>query len=259
MISLTILKSNYLFSSLLSLIIGGIFGSFANMLIYRLPKNKNIVFPGSFCPTCNANLSWKNLIPILSFLIQKGTCSYCKTPIHKRYFLVELIYIFLTFLYLSPASTLFLYHQFYIFSCICIVLFFTDLDHFILPVYLNCSLIMLGLITNFFNYTIMLHLIPTLIFISCLVLLRLIFNFIYKKDTFGIGDIILLTGFSINWGWLIGLSSLYFASIIGGTFCIFLLATKKKKRLDYIAFGPFLMIGFYLSYFFNPLILNLLF
>jgi leader peptidase (prepilin peptidase) / N-methyltransferase len=253
------LLSHPLFTSMLSVIFGGIIGSFANMLIYRLPHNRNILFPGSFCPKCNTRLLVKNLIPILSFLLQKGKCSACKKPIGSRYFIVELIYVGLTFFYLNPVSILFLNHQFFIFSCICIVLFFTDLTHFILPFYLNCSLSVLGVLMAFPLDDIISYLLPTLLFIAILSGLRLLFNYIYKKDTFGIGDIILLAGFSFNWGWVISLSSFYFASILGGLFCIFLLITKRKNRLDYIAFGPFLMLGFYISYFFKPLILDLLF
>ena len=259
MMIVTLIESHHIISVLLSLIFGGIIGSFANMLIYRLPLNKSIVFPGSFCPTCTASLSWKNLIPVISFVIQKGKCSSCSSLIGARYFIVELIYIGFTYIYLSPTSLLFLNHQFFIFSCICTVLFFTDLDHFILPFYLNCSLSILGLIMVFSNHNLILYVISTSIFSGTLIVFRLLLNYIYKKDTFGLGDIILLTGFSLNWGWLISFISLYFASIIGGTFCIYLLLTKQKKRLDYIAFGPFLMVGFYIAYFFNPLLLEFLF
>ena len=255
MISFFDLLNSPIFVVITSLLFGSILGSFANMLIYRLPLNKNIVYPNSFCPCCKHALSFRNLIPLFSYLFQKGKCSFCNKPITFRYFLVEVLYVLLFFGYLSNGSPIFLNHHLFLFSFGCIILFFTDIEHYILPVSLNMSIIVLGLVFSFYNNVLVANLTSTLIIVSILLLTRLVFNFIYKKDTFGLGDIILLAGISINWGWGICLMSFYFGAILGGTFSIGLILTKKKKRLDYIAFGPFLILGFFLGYLLYPILL----
>ena len=79
------------FLRLAAFIIGAIFGSFANVLIYRLPRDMSIVYPASHCPKCNHKLAWYDNIPIISYIILGGRCRYCKAPISLRYPLVELI------------------------------------------------------------------------------------------------------------------------------------------------------------------------
>jgi leader peptidase (prepilin peptidase)/N-methyltransferase len=71
---------------------GAIFGSFANMLSYRLPRNISAVTrTRSFCPQCEHNLAWYDNVPILSYLSLFGRCRYCRKPIPVRYLLVELL------------------------------------------------------------------------------------------------------------------------------------------------------------------------
>jgi leader peptidase (prepilin peptidase) / N-methyltransferase len=70
-------------------IIGALIGSFANVVIYRVPAKKSIVWPGSSCPKCGHKIKpWEN-IPILSWLFLRGKCSSCKNPISIRYPLIE--------------------------------------------------------------------------------------------------------------------------------------------------------------------------
>jgi leader peptidase (prepilin peptidase)/N-methyltransferase len=70
-------------------IIGALIGSFGNVVIYRLPLKKSVVWPGSSCPKCGHKIKpWEN-IPILSWLFLRGKCSNCKNPISVRYPLIE--------------------------------------------------------------------------------------------------------------------------------------------------------------------------
>ena len=70
-------------------IIGSIFGSFFNVVGYRIPRNLSIVKPGSFCPKCNHSLKWYELIPILSYIIQGGKCRCCHERISIIYPIIE--------------------------------------------------------------------------------------------------------------------------------------------------------------------------
>jgi len=66
-------------------------GSFLNVVIYRLPREKSLVHPGSACPHCGRPIRFYDNIPLLSWLILRAKCRYCKSPISPRYFVIELL------------------------------------------------------------------------------------------------------------------------------------------------------------------------
>lgn len=70
--------------------LGLCFGSFSNVLIYRLPRNQSVVRPRSRCPGCGQMVAWYDNIPVLSWLLLRGKCRGCATPISPRYVVVEL-------------------------------------------------------------------------------------------------------------------------------------------------------------------------
>ena len=94
------------------IILGGLWGSFANVCIYRLPMGKGVVSGRSFCPKCKKLITWKDNIPIISFLFLKGKCRKCNKKISSQYFLVELIsillFLIIYFLYGISITTLLL-------------------------------------------------------------------------------------------------------------------------------------------------------
>lgn len=72
-------------------VFGALFGSFLNVVIYRIPRGESVVFPASHCPHCHTNLKpWHN-VPILSWLFLRGRCAFCGTPISAQYPLIEII------------------------------------------------------------------------------------------------------------------------------------------------------------------------
>ena len=70
--------------------LGLCFGSFSNVLVYRLPRNLSIWGPRSYCPSCEKTVAWYDNIPLLSWLLLRGRCRHCAAPISPRYLLVEL-------------------------------------------------------------------------------------------------------------------------------------------------------------------------
>ncbi len=72
-------------------LLGSILGSFLNVCAHRIPIGLSIVSPPSFCPQCEARITWKNNLPILSWLIQKGQARCCGEPILSRYLFVEVV------------------------------------------------------------------------------------------------------------------------------------------------------------------------
>ncbi len=70
---------------------GLVFGSFLNVVIYRLPRGENIAFPGSHCPSCGTPIRALDNVPVLGWLVLRGRARCCKAPISARYPLVELM------------------------------------------------------------------------------------------------------------------------------------------------------------------------
>ncbi len=119
--------------SILVFIFGACVGSFLNVVIFRLPEKKSIVFPGSHCPVCKHAIPFYLNIPILSYLAILGKCWFCSTPISFRYPAIEC---------LTGGLALILVHNFgpglpmlfwFFFGCALIVISFIDLDHQIIP------------------------------------------------------------------------------------------------------------------------------
>ena len=73
---------------------GALWGSFANVCIYRLPSNKGIVTGRSYCPKCKKKIVWYDNIPLISYLVLNGKCRQCKKKIPIQYSLVEFLSIF---------------------------------------------------------------------------------------------------------------------------------------------------------------------
>ena len=66
-------------------------GSFLNVVIYRLPRDKSLVRPGSACPACGRHIRFYDNIPLVSWVALRAKCRYCKAPISPRYFIIELL------------------------------------------------------------------------------------------------------------------------------------------------------------------------
>src|SRR5215218_4778317 len=74
----------------LLMVFGLAVGSFLNVVVHRVPRRESLVAPGSHCPRCDAPIrAWHN-VPVLGWLVLRGRCADCGTPISPRYPLVEL-------------------------------------------------------------------------------------------------------------------------------------------------------------------------
>jgi leader peptidase (prepilin peptidase)/N-methyltransferase len=136
---------------ILAFLFGLIIGSFLNVCILRIPSGKSIVMPASACPKCGDPIRPYDNIPVLSYLILRGKCRKCKTPISPMYPLVE----FLTGLLFLACYAVFGLTiealKWAIFSAVMIVLVFTDLRERLLPDVVNYTGLALGLALSFFT------------------------------------------------------------------------------------------------------------
>ncbi|MCM8780882.1 MAG: prepilin peptidase, partial [Candidatus Omnitrophica bacterium] len=131
-------------------LLGLIFGSFANVLIYRIPKKISILFPWSFCPYCKVSIKWYDNIPILSYIWLSGKCRSCKTKISIEYPVVELLSGILAVLCYLKFS-IYTMWIFYNFLFILLVISFIDLKTTEIPDILSYYLIISGITLSVFN------------------------------------------------------------------------------------------------------------
>src|SRR5581483_6839406 len=122
-----------LYSGVLVFVFGLMLGSFLNVVIYRLPLGKSIVLPGSHCPKCNAAVRPQDNVPVLSYLILRGRCRFCKVKISPIYPAVELMValLFLSLLLVKGPRTSTITDMAFVASIV--VLIFVDAQHKILP------------------------------------------------------------------------------------------------------------------------------
>ena len=238
------------FYSFLIFVFGICLGSFVNVCIHRLPKNKQIINGRSFCPKCKKKINWYDNLPIISFLFLSGKCRKCKKVIPIRYLIVELITGIIFLLIYSSldnfSSIIFLS----ILSLIFITIFFIDLENFIIPDSLNLSIIGLALIKNFlpnFNTSIIHEINQSIIggivgYLSIWIIIFLYKTF-KKIDGMGLGDAKLMAGIGLLFGWQSIPFVLFVSSILGLIFVVPSLIKKQKNMRTEIPFGPFIILA----------------
>ena len=227
---------------------GACLGSFANVCIYRLPKTKQIISGRSFCPKCKKKISWYDNLPIISFLFLSGKCRKCKKVIPLRYLIVELITgISFLLIYLN-FEDLYIITFLSILSLILIMIFFIDLENFIIPDSLNFIIMGLALLKNFlpnFNTSLIHEINQSIIggmvgYLSIWLIIYLYKTF-KKIDGMGFGDAKLMAGIGLLFGWQSIPFILFVASILGLIFVVPSLIKKQKTMRTEIPFGPFII------------------
>ena len=232
-----------IFISIFMFIMGTLFGSFYNVVGYRLPKGESIVFPPSHCPKCNHKLTFFELIPILSYVFQKGKCKKCHQKISLFYPIFEaLTGILFVLSYLSYGLS---YELIIVltFISMMIIIVVSDYNYLIIP---DSVLIIFGslllieiLLINGLNAALLALLDGILAFIT-MFLLKKLGDFIFKKESMGGGDIKLLFLFGMVLSYPIAILSIFVGSLIGLPIALLIL---YKKKDHVIPFGPFLAAG----------------
>jgi len=231
-------------------IIGLAVGSFLNVLIDRLPNDETI-WGRSYCDKCKKQLKSVDLIPVLSFIVLKGKCRFCKKKINIRYPLIELltaVLFVIGFLYLPALSLTVRILQLALISTL-IVIFFADLRYRIIPDQMLIVAGLVGLMIFIFQGN---NLSLILFRFAEGLLVALPIYLIYAISSgraMGFGDVKLSYVIGLIFGIQGGLIALYIAFVLGAFVGIYLIATKKKKLKSQIAFGPFITLGSFLVLF----------
>ena len=231
------------------IVMGGLWGSFANVCIVRLPKDRSVVSGRSICPKCRKQIKWYDNIPIFSYFFLGGKCRKCKKKISIQYSLVEFISIFsffnIYYLYGFTLTTLLLM----ILSLSLIIIFFIDLKHFIIPNSITFPLMALGFIKSFDpnlnsifpNYII--SLLGGLFGYGIIWSITFLYKQIKKKEGMGLGDAKLLSVF----GFWFGLKAVPFIIFLSSAIALIIvipdLMKKSKSMSSQIPFGPYIILG----------------
>lgn len=241
---------------LVILLFGAAVGSFLNVVILRTQQHRSFIRGRSHCPHCNATLSWWELLPVVSFAIQRGKCRHCSKRLSYQYLIVEL---------LTAAAFLTVWNT------------FTTVDAVLLGWVIASAMILIGIYDARWSvipdaFTIVLAIggfglmlvSPISLFDSLLgglfgatfFLLQFIIS---KRQWVGSGDILLGAALGLLLGWrMLGLG-LMLAYFLGSIVAAGLLLFRKKNQNSAIAFGPYLVIGGFLAWIWGEALVDLYF
>lgn len=229
-------------------VLGLLFGSFLNVVIWRVPRGESVVRPPSHCPSCGVPIRSRDNVPVVSWLALRGRCRNCKTRVSGRYPLVELLTgtVFVLVAWrvgLHPALPAYLY-----LGAVGIALAFIDIDTRRLPDPLTYPSYLVGLVLlgvaalagdGLSSY------LRALEGMAALAVFYLVIVLAYPKGM-GLGDVKLagVLGLFLGWlGWGALAVGAFAGFLLGGLFGIALLLTQRAGRKSAIPFGPFMIAG----------------
>lgn len=232
----------YIIIYLMIFVVGIMIGSFLNVCIYRIPEKENIIFGRSRCRSCGNTLKWYELIPLVSYILQRGKCCSCKVKLSLQYPLVEL---FCGLLYVW----IFLVNGFCVTSilfCACtsvlLVIGIIDLRTFEIPYGCNVLIGIFGVVrmlldlAHWYDYVIGFFAVSGLFYL----VIRMT-----NGNGMGGGDMKLMAAAGLFLGWKEILLALMIASVAGSIIHLSLMALRGKGRE--LAFGPYLAFGIFIA------------
>lgn len=236
------------------------FGSFLNVLIYRLPSKQSLIKPPSRCPQCGSRIRFYDNIPIISYILLKGRCRNCQKRISLRYPAVEIVSGLLTVYSIYNFGLSVKGIEVVYLSLVFLAIFFIDLDHTIIPDIFTLSGIVIGLGVSFLPGAIVgwkHSLIGLAVGGGSFMLVGFAGEFIFKKEALGFGDVKYAAMVGTFLGWKNLLVMLLIASFLGSIIGLALIYFKAKKgKPTYIPFGPFLTIGAWISIYFGETLIR---
>lgn len=249
---------NVLFYVILA-VLGLVLGSFLNVVICRLPRKESLAFPASHCASCGHKLSPVDLIPVISWSFLRGKCRYCGEKISLRYPLIELLTAALFVLTATRAG-----NRWELVISLVTVLFLIpiaaiDFQHYIIPNKILLTLLPVAVasavlqivspeqVSLFYDGAGAFRpLLGAVAASGILFLIALLGYYLNGRDeVMGMGDIKLLVLLGAMCGAKKILLVLLCAVLLAGAASIVMLVTRKKGRKDKIAFGPYIILSFY--------------
>lgn len=224
------------------LIYGLVFGSFLNVLIYRIPLKEEFVKTRSHCMNCGYQLAWYDLVPVFSYVFLGGKCRKCKQKISIQYPLIEGLngglYLLIMLVHgISIESLLYC-----LMTSALITLSVIDFRTFEIPLGINLFILTLGLIHLVLDYR---NWLDYLIGLLCVSMFLYIIYLITKGRGIGGGDIKLMAACGLLIGWKLIILAFLLGCIIGSI--VHLIRMRVSKADHVLAMGPYLAVGTFIA------------
>lgn len=237
---------------------GLLFGSFANVCIYRIPKGESIVINQSHCMTCKKKIKWYDLIPLFSYIFLRAKCRNCNKKISIQYPLIELLNALLyviTFMILGLNPITILYC--FVITAL-LVLSVIDFRTYTINIWINVFILFMGIIkfvilisqSDDFGPIVSDYILGLFIVSGFLLILYLITS----GRAIGMGDINLMGAAGFFLGWKLIILAFLLGSIIGAVIHSIRVRFFNHDRM--LAFGPYLSIGIMIAILFGDNILK---
>lgn len=224
-------------------ILGSVMGSFFHVVATRLSNEESIISPGSHCHICNHKLRWYELIPIISYIIQGGKCRKCKETLPLSYLVIEIVTGVLyavCFREYGISSDLVIS---IIFVSILIIVIVSDIEYMIILdevlVFGSVITIIFYLILYGLDVTVY-HVFDAALAFVAMYALKLLGDFMFKKESLGGGDIKLMFFFGLVIGLPLSIVTIFVATFIAFPIALFILFSRRDNM---IPFGPFLSMA----------------
>jgi leader peptidase (prepilin peptidase)/N-methyltransferase len=231
--------------------LGAALGSFANVVIYRMPRDESIVAPRSRCPACGRPIRVYDNVPVLSYLALRGRCRDCGARIAVRYPLVEALTAALAVAVWLSTPTLLDRILGLVFVVLMVVITFIDLDHQLILNRISYPGIAAGIVFAILQG----RAVPSLLSAAGAAGLILVI-IVVSRGGMGGGDVKLAAMIGAFLGWPGVAVALFAAFMIGGVAGVVLLALRLRGRKDAIPFGPALAAGALVSLFWGAAIVE---
>lgn len=248
---------NYIYLCFIFLI-GTILGSFYGVVGTRLPKGDSIVKPSSHCTICKTPLKWYELIPIISYIFQRGKCRNCHTKLSYFYPMIELgtgILFAISYAHFGFSYSFFIS---LILSSLLIIIFVTDIKYMIIldsPLILSTIIIFLLKWIYIDFKTAIFALIAGAISFLFMLSIGKLGDALFKRESLGGGDIKLAFLFGLILGIKMSLISLALATFLALPYAVACLFLEKNHE---VPFGPFLISSLWIVFFFYEKFENIL-
>ena len=255
------------FLAALSFVWGACIGSFLNVCIFRIPRERSVVKPRSYCPRCGTPIPWYHNLPILTYVVLGGKSACCRSRIHPRYLLVELLTAVLFLLVwfkfdlasggrplgLVAVTDWRLVPVYWLMASGLILGTFVDFEHMIIPDRVTLGGVLAGLLLS--------AAVPSLhgqatarnalasaavgaaVGGGLLWSVGVLGKVVFRKDAMGLGDVKLLAAVGAFLGWRAVLFTVMIASLVGSVVGLSLVLGGRKEMQSRIPFGPYLALA----------------
>lgn len=230
-------------------VLGTLMGSFYTVIGLRLPNKEDFIKTKSHCDNCKHNLSLIDMVPIISYLFLRGKCRYCHEKVSNMSTLMELFtgILFSLSFYLFGFSFNLLIALGIV--SLLIIISVSDITYYIIPdqvlIFFSGYFIIINAISGGVIYSLK-SILSGIIMFSFMYLVMIIGNFLFKKESLGGGDVIIMFIVGILIHPILGIFSVFISSFLALPVSFLILKVKKQNL---IPFGPFLIIGLMFIYF----------